>query len=311
MDYKKIYPMRRLVPIVLLLPLCVVLHAEHLFEAGLRAGMAGYSAQCSYVSPVPDLHAGMQFSYAYHSPYVVGFRIAAALDRSKAGFSKNGYTDSYSVVDVENEPVQVDYSIGSLREMYATWSVGIPLQLALSKNHFSLYVGPKFVFPFYSRWSETADNAALSVYFPLQDNRVYNSYPLAASPAFQELQEGTSQPLSPVQFWLAAELCYDIPVLKGRRTRSYISVGIYFDYSFSSIQDEASERISLLMLSDTRDGFPLYRILTPVVTAQRQGKRLVAERKPFDVGVKVSYRIAPYKPHQEVYKTCHCYGINY
>lgn len=311
MDRKKTYPMKHFELVILLSLLPLKISAEHLFEAGLRAGMADYYARCHYVSSVPGLHGGMQISYAYHSDYVVGLRVAVTMDCSRAGFSKIDYTDSYSVIDVENEPMEVDYSIGRLQEIHTTWSVGVPVQLALSGNNVSFYVGPKFVFPFYGRRSELAENAALSVYYPLQDNRVYNSFPLAASPLFQDYQEEAVRFLPKVQYAFAAELCYDIPVYTGRRSRSYLSVGIYFDYSFFAIQDEPSDRISLLMLSDTRDGFPLQRILTPVVTAQRQGKRLVAERKPFDVGIKVSYRIAPYKPHQEVYKTCHCYGINY
>jgi hypothetical protein len=311
MDGKKNDTMKHNRFILLFLSLSLVAHAEHLFEAGVRAGMAGYDARCNYVLSVTNLHAGGQFSYAYHSPYVIGFRAAATLDCSRAGFRREGYDDTYSVIDVENAPMQVDYSIGYLQEMYSTWSMGVPVQLAFSGNNVSFYIGPKIVFPFYVRRSELAENAALSVYYPLQDNRVYNSFPLAASPLFQEFQEGESSIFPKVQYGLAAELCYDVLVYTGRRSRSYLSVGVYFDYSFSSIQDEPSDRISLLMLSDTRDGFPLHHILTPVVAAQRQGKRLVAERKPFDVGIKVSYRIAPYKPHQEVYKTCHCYGIKY
>lgn len=286
-------------------------HAEHLFEAGLRAGMAGYKSQCHYVSPVQGLHGGIQLSYAYHSSRVAGLRVAVTMDLGQAGYRKTGYTDSYSVIDVENEPMQVDYSIDRLQEMYTTWSFGIPVQLALSKNNFSFYVGPKIVFPFYSRWSERAENAALSVYYPLQDNRVYQSFPLAASPSFQESQEGEVHVLAKVQYWLAAELCYDIPVHTGRRSKSFLSIGVYFDYSFSAIQDYPSDRISLLMLSDTRDGFPLHRILTPVVEAQRQGQRLVSSRKPFDAGIKISYRIAPYNPRQYSGYPCRCYGIWY
>lgn len=303
--------MKHLKLILVFLFTSLVAQAEHLFEAGIRAGMAHYDAQCHYVAPIPNWHVGGQLSYAYHSDYMVGFRVSATLDRCQAGFSQIDYMDTYSVIDVENAPMQVDYSIGRLHEKYTAWSVGVPIQLAISQKNFAFYIGPKFVFPFYGRWMEIAENAALSVYYPLQDNRVYNSFPLAASPFFQEYQEEAVRFLPKVQYAFAAELCYDIPVYTGRRSKSYLSVGVYFDYSFSAIQDEPSDRISLLMLSDTRDGFPLYRILTPVVRAQRRGKRLVAERKPFDVGIKVSYRIAPYKPHQEVYKTCHCYGINY
>ena len=287
----------------------LVAHAEHLFEVGLRAGMAGYNAQCHYVSSVPGIHGGLQLSYAFHSSYVVGCRIAATLDCGQAGYSKINYTDTYSVIDVENELMQVDYSIGRLQENYTTWSFGIPVQLALAKKNFYLYVGPKIVFPFLCRWSEKAENAALSVYYPLRDNRVYNSYPLAASPAFNESQKGTVDVLPKVQCWLAAEVGYDIRIHVGQHTKSYLSIGLYCDYSFSPISANRLERISLIMLSDTRDGFPLHRILTPVVAAQRQGIRLVSDRHPFDVGIKIAYRIAPYDSHNYSVYPCRCYGI--
>ena len=279
--------------------------AEHLFEVGLRAGAASYGGQYYYVSPVPNLHAGLQLSYAYHSSHVVGFRLAATIDRHRAGFRKENYTDTYSVIDVENDPMQVDYTIGLLNETYTTWGIGIPLQLALAKNHFALYLGPKIVFPLRSSWVEKADEAVLSVYYPTYDNRVYESYPLAASRSFQESQNGTAK-LPPVQYWIAAELSYDIPVYTGRRTKSYLSVGLYFDYFLSSVTADPSERISLLMLSDTRDGFPLQRIMTPVVSAFRQDRRLVTSRNPFDFGVKIAYRFAPYNPRRQAYKMCHC-----
>ena len=66
-----------------------------------------------------------------------------------------------------------------------------------------------------------------------------------------------------------------------------------------SVRDEtasASDRISLLMLSDMQEGLPLHRVLATVETANRQGERLVSARNIFDVGIKVSYRIAPYNP---------------
>lgn len=294
--------------LILLLAVSLAAHAEHLFEAGLRAGLAGYSRQCHYVSPVPGLHGGVQISYAYHSPYIVGFRIAATVERGQAGYCKLHYTDSYSVIDVEDEVMQVDYSIGHLHERYTSWSIGIPVQLALSRNQFYLYVGPKIVFPFLGQWSETAENAELSVYYPQQDNRVYESYPLAASRSFREAQGGSFQASPKVQFRLAAELGYDIRIHTGRRTISYLSVGVYADYSLSQISANALERISLIMLSDTREGFPLHRILTPVVAAQRQGTRLVSSRRPFDLGIKISYRIAPYKQRPQVGYPCRCYG---
>lgn len=297
--------MKHIVVCLLLSVLPLTVSAEHLFEVGLRTGLSGFDAQCRYVSPVPDLHAGLQLSYSYQSSHIIGFRVAATIDRNKAGFGKTGYADTYSVIDVENELMQVDYTIGRLREMHTTWSVGIPLQLALAKNRFAFFLGPKMVFPFQSTWTETAQNAALSVYYPKYNNRIYNSYPLAASPSFRETQRGT-QVLPKIQYWIAAELSYDFLVHTGRRTKSYLSLGVYFDYCASSVSADPSDRISLLMLSDTRDGFPLQRIMTPVVSAFRQGRRLVTSRNPFDAGIKISYRFAPYNPRRQAFKVCHC-----
>ena len=309
---KNIYPMKHIaMKMMLLLPFTFHFSpslAEHLFEVGLRTGLSSFDAQCRYVSPMPDLHAGLQLSYSYQSSHVIGFRVAATIDRHNAGFGKAGYADTYSVIDVEDELMQVDYSIGRLREMHTTWSVGVPLQLALSKNHVAFFLGPKIVLPFQSTWTETAQNAALSVYYPKYDNRIYNSYPLAASPSFLETQRGT-QALPKIQYWIAAELSYDISVYTGRRTKSYLSLGVYLDYCASSVSADPSDRISLLMLSDTRDGFPLQRLMTPVVSAFRQNLRLVTSYHPFDVGVKISYRLAPYNPHREAFRSCHCYGI--
>lgn len=315
MDRKKIYTMINTSPMKhtamkMMFLLSFIFHfhpssAEYLIEAGFRTGVASYEGQYHYVSPVPNLHAGLQLSFAYHSSRVVGFRFAATIDCHRAGFGKKDYTDTYSVIDVENEPMQVDYTIGYLSERHTVWSVGIPLQLALAKKNVSFYIGPKIVFPLQSRWTEKAEAAALSVYYPTYDNRVYESYPLAASRSFREERQGTVQ-LPPVQYWLAAELNYDIPVYTAQRVKSYLSVGVYFDYSLSSLTADPSDRISLLMLSDTRDGFPLQRIMTPVVSAFRQGRRLVTSRNPFDVGIKISYRFAPYNPHRAAFKVCHC-----
>ena len=298
--------MRKAQLVFLLLWMPLMAHAEHLFEAGLRAGMADYRAQCTYVSPVPSLHAGVQLSYSYHSSRVVGMRAGATIDRHQAGFGKNGYTDTYKTIDIENEPIQIDYTIGRLREMYTTWSIGIPLQLALTGKQVAFYIGPKVIFPLQCTWTENADNAALSVYFPKQDNRVYESFPLAASRSFKEVRNGTHN-VQKIQWWLAAELCYDIPVYTAQHSKSYLSVGIYADFSLSRETDPVADRSSLMMLSDTRDGFPLHRELTSVVTALRQEERLVSSRNLFDVGLKLSYRIAPYNPLKKNAKECKCY----
>ena len=297
--------MKRFIIFILTLFVWLGLYAEHLFEAGLRMGMADFIAQTTYVSPMPDLHAGLQFSYSYHSPYVIGARIGITADYHRAAFGKNNYTDTYTTIDVDGDPLQIDYTIGKLRETYTTWSVGVPVQLALSYKHVNFYVGPKIVFPFVCQWTETVRDAALSVYFPLQENRVYESFPLAASRAFDETQSGT-RPVDKVQWWLAAELSYDLTIHASDKFKSYLSVGVYADFALGRETAEPNEQLSLIMLSDTRDGFPLHRILSPVVGGNRLLRHLVTQLSPFNVGVKISYRFAPYNPYNRNAKNCNC-----
>lgn len=297
--------MSRYTHVILLIMCPLTVWAEHLFEAGARFGMAGYNAECEYVLPAPNLHAGALLSYSFRSPYIIGFRFGGTIDRHTAGLGKIDYTDSYKTIDVDNENIQVDYTIGRLIENYTLWSAGLMLQLGLSFEGVNLYVGPKLVFPFGGNWTERADKAELSVYFPKQDNRVYESFPLAATRSFSERQTGIVKKQEK-QWWVSAEVSYDIPIYIARRHRAYISVGVYADYSFASETDSQSDRISLLMLSDTRDGFPLHRIMTTVVSGNRQGQKLVEKRNLYDVGIKVAYRITPYNPLKRNMKDCRC-----
>ena len=297
--------MRRLIlSIVLFLPLLA--HAEHLFEMGVHGGIAGWSSQPVYVRSQVGFNGGAQIYYDYLSPYVVGFRTGVALDYHNAGFGLKNYEDHYSTIDVENQQMDIDYTIGNLSERYTTWSVGIPLQLAISKKNVLFLIGAKAVFPLANSWKQRVENAALSVYYPTYKNRVYESYPLAASRNFAMYNNGHLR-LPQVQWWLAAELSYMIPINTwSRKHRSYIVVGAYFDYCFTKYTPARSNAISMIMLTDTRDGLPLQRILTPVMEANRQGRKLVSDCALYDVGIKVSYAIAPYNSSRRRSYPCRC-----
>lgn len=295
---------RTILSIVFLLPLMA--HAEHLFEMGVHGGIAGLSSQPIYVDKRVGFNGGAQLYYNYLSPYVVGFRTGITLDIHNAGFGKTNYEDHYSTIDVENEQMDIDYTIGHLSERYTTWSVGVPLQLALSKKNILFLAGVKAVFPLSTTWKQKVENAALSVYFPAYNNRVEESYPLAASRDFTMFQNGKLN-LPKVQWWLAMELSYVLPLHTwSRNSHSYIIVGVYFDYCFTNYTPSQSPTESLIMLSDTRDGFPLQRILTPVMEANRKGRKLVTDGALFDVGIKISYAISPYNPHRRSSHSCNC-----
>ena len=301
--------MRRLiVSIVLIFPLLA--HAEHLFEVGVHGGVAGWASKPVYVQPQIGLNGGAHLYYNYLSNHVIGFRIGLTCDYHNAGLGKLNYEDHYSTIDVENEQMNVDYQIGKLSERYMIWSVGVPVQLAFSGKNVLFLAGIKAVFPVSNSWKQNAENAALSVYYPAYDNRVYESYPLAASQNFAMSNEGELE-LPSVQWWATAELGYKIPVNPTSVTHtSYIVVGVYCDYSLSSYTPVQSEALSMIMLTDTRDGFPLQRILTPVMEANRQGQKLVSRLAFFDVGIKISYAIAPYDASSRPKKApCNCLGV--
>lgn len=310
MDRKEIDSMRRLMlSIVLILPLMA--HAEHLFEIGVHGGVAGWSSQPVYVQSQLGVNGGAQLYYNYLSPYVIGFRIGLSCDYHQAGFRKINYEDHYSTVDVENQQMEVDYLIGNLSERYTTWSIGVPVQLAFSAKNVLFLAGIKAAFPLTNRWKQRAENAALSVFYPAYDNRVYEAYPLAASRNFAMYNEGRLA-LPKVLWWATAELSYKIPINKNSRAHnSYIMVGVYGDYCLSKYSPAQSDAISMIMLTDTRDGFPLQRILTPVIEANRQGEKLVNQMALFDVGIKISYALSPYDASVSHPKKtpCRCLGV--
>lgn len=293
--------------VIIALLLSAAIQAQHYMEVGLKAGLAGWSGHTNYVQPMPDLHAGLDIAYTYHSPQGLGYRIGLTLDRHQAAFGKNNYEDSYQTIDVDKQLMQIDYTIGRLKESYAIWSVGIPVQLSFTWERFSLYAGPKIVFPFSASWQEAASNAALSVYYPEYDNRIYDSYPLAASPDFTEQAEGKLS-MPKMQWWLSAELNYSIPLeIPSRRVYSFLTIGAYFDYSFSPWPFEKTDTRSLIMLTDTRDGFPLQRTLAPVMSSNRQQQALVDRAQLFDVGIRVAYAISPFQPLKRNVSNCHCW----
>lgn len=290
--------------ILLLLPL--TMQAKHLFEVGLHGGLAAWDAQTTYINSQLGYNAGAHMYYAYRSPYIIGLRTGLVLDHHNAGFGKTNYEDSYTTIDVENQPMQIDYTIGTLSERYHMWSVGIPLQLSLSRWGFTLLAGAKAVLPLTATWNQKAKNAALSVYYPDYDNRIYEAFPLAASRHFEMENDGNmKRPI--VQCWLTTELNYALQLhTNSKNHHSYLIVGAYFDYCLSKMPTTQSYAQSLIMLTDTRDGFPLSRILTSVMESNRQGAPLVSQCTLFDVGIKISYALSPYDTSPIRSRSCHC-----
>ncbi len=299
--------MKRLLIAILLFSSCV-LHARSYLDAGLRAGLSGLIYDCEYGGTSPGYHLAVDLGYLYKSPYWIAFRVGASIETASSSYRKTDYEDQYTTIDVDNEKMRVQYTIGMLRERHQTYSVSFPLQVGFNIQQFIFLIGPRFVLPLSGSWKETISDASLSVYFPKYDNLVEESYPLAASRNF-EMEASGKLTLQNWQCALAGELTYDI--LHGssyRRAESFLSVGVYFDVCLMPTTTcPVEERYGILHLTDMKDGLPLSRISTPVLQAWHSERPLVAKFNSFDVGIKVAYRLTSAPRMQKRRHGCNCY----
>ena len=300
--------LRKMLIGLVLLP--VSLHAESMFEVGLRGGLAGWRASTNYVEMQPFVHGGLELAYRYHSPYYFSLRVGVTVDEHMCGFGKRNYEDSYEVTDIERQTMQVDYKIGRLRERYATLSVGVPVQIGATFKEWSFFAGPKVVLPLMGSWKETLNDAELSVYYPDYDNRVYESYPLGATRYFTMSNEGkiTMDELPKPEWWVAAEVNYTLYLKSARNAHSFIVFGLYADVSLTDRPIDRSTAASLVMLTAMQDPFvPLERELkSTVLGGNRQGEALVNRCSLFDVGIKIAYAISPHDSHKANPHKCNC-----
>ena len=286
--------------------------SEHRIDMGLRGGLAGWDANLNYINSKPNVHGGVELAYTYFSPYYVSARIGATADIHRAGLGKNNYVDGYPE---PNQRMNIDYRIGSLRETFTTYSVGIPLQIGARWKQLSFFIGPKIVVPLFDSvaYKTSVKKAALSVYYPDQDNRVYESYPLAATRHFEMSEKGQCALVEPykIEWWLAMELNYTYYLKTTRHHHSFLVFGLYADYSFTNraLKPVRTNEQSLITLTRIKTPFvPLQREYNTILGSVRQDSPLVNQDKfrLFDVGIKIAYAIAPFDPHKANPYKCNC-----
>jgi len=294
--------------ICLLLLVGTMLQARSYLDVGARIGLGGLAYDCSYGGTMPGYHAAFDIGYLYKSPYWIAFRFGATIEAASSSYRKSHYEDNYTVTDVENEEMNVRYNIGVLRERHSWYDVSFPVQVGFHIDHFTFLVGPRFTLPLNGSWKETATDAALAVYYPKYNNLVEESYPLAASKSFAMEQAGDLV----LRSWdcsLSGELTYDFLIhSQYGKAESFISVGVYFDAGLMTTDHRptTNEHYGILHLTDTRDGFPLTRIMTPVLSAWREEAPLVAKYSTFSVGFKVAYHLTSAPRQRRVHKGCNC-----
>lgn len=286
---------------------CSLLHARSYLELGARVGLAGLTYDSDYGGTSPGYNAALDLGYLYKSPYWIAFRVGASIEAASSSYRKTDYEDQYTTTDVEDQTMQVRYTIGTLRERHSHYTASFPIQVGFHIDKFTFLVGPRFTLPFGGTWKQTASDAALAVYYPSYNNLVEDSYPLAASPSF-EMEQSGKLVLPDWQCSLSGELTYDF-LISSRygKTESFVSVGVYFDAGLMTAPTYPdNDRWGILHLTDTRDGFPLSRIMTPVLQAWREEHPLVAKFRTFDVGFKVAYRLTSAPRQRQTHHGCNC-----
>ena len=276
-------------------------------DIGARIGLGGLAYDCNYGSTSPGYHAAFDLGYLYKSPYWIAFRVGATIEAASSSYRKVGYEDQYTVTDVENEQMNIRYTIGVLRERHSWYDVSFPVQVGFHIDRFTFLVGPRFTLPLGGSWKETINDAALAVYYPKYDNIIEESVPLAASKSFNMEQSG-DMVLNKWDCSLSGELTCDLLIhSQYGKAESYLSVGVYFDAGLTTtptFPDQA--KYGILHLTDTRDGFPLTRIATPVLSAWREETPLVNKFRTFAVGFKVAYRLTTAPRARKTHKGCNC-----
>ena len=132
--------MKRLLLAILLISPCV-LDARSYFDAGLRAGLNGLIYDCEYGGTSPGYHVAADIGYLYKSPYWVAFRVGASIEAASSSYRKTDYEDQYTTIDIDNEKMRVQYTIGTLRERHQTYSVSFPLQVGFNIQQFTFLIG--------------------------------------------------------------------------------------------------------------------------------------------------------------------------
>lgn len=261
----------------------------HQMELSLCGGVSGLTYKSDFGGLEPGGNTGFDMAYILMGKYV-GFRVGAALDYSVSKFVKSGYTDGYSAINVQGSPIDVSYNL-YLSESHRQTYVSVPLQLGIGVGDWRLFIGPKVMYNLSARYKESLDYAEVDVYYPEYDVTIYDA--LAYSTLSQQhVARGKMNDFRKLWYGLAAETDYQFEL---GRSGKYLGVGVYLDYGFNAFNVSPSDNMTLLWLTDTRDGVPVSREFSAALEAnhhQSGGQQLIRSFRYFDCGVKVSFLLS-------------------
>ena len=240
-------------------------NAQHAFEGSARLGASalpnGFSFLGDYMNALPGYNIGLDFSYKYRSPYIIGARVGLGMDISASTFTKNNFGDSYvnpRNLDPSNMLTDVHYNLGQFTEMQQQIIATVPAQLGLFFGDFSLFIGVRAGLPIMGHyWQNIRDaNMWLRYYDTGVEVGQNNAYDVNGNPIpLDDVTKAgnilrTSNRLSPLSkgalpsyyLWLALDLNYAFKI--GENTD--FSVGLYAYYDPIGYKPAVTSNTSLM-----------------------------------------------------------------
>lgn len=252
---------------------------------GARIGTAGLTYQSDFGTFRPDIHTGLEMSYALLWRGV-GIRLGLDITYAASDYVSTNYTDTYSTIDVERDAMDVYYTIGQLHERHNQWYLGIPLQLTLDFKHVTLNIGPKAIIALSTTYRQTLQQADLRCYYPLYDVEIDNALALATG---SNTMTSTGKLISFPYAWIAITVdgTYNFKLKNGDK----IGLGLYADVAVNNYKLLKTSNLSLLSISDTKFSIPVERLTESALYSNHAATQSQVVRKfgYFDTGFKLVY----------------------
>lgn len=255
-------------------------------EIGLREGLSGLTYKSDYGKLTPGNNTGLDIAYRYESSNVVGLRLGVSFDFSCSYLRNKNYADGYSTTNVQNSPIDVNYTT-DFKEAHLQTLLSAPVQIGIFLGDFSIFVGPKVWMNLSADYKQTLNMAKLSVYYPEYDVTIHEGKVYDAG---MQTNIAHGKIRDPQKWWagVSAEFNY----LFRSPYRNYgIAVGAYMDFACNTHKVTATDALSMLSITDTRNGVPATRVQESALSTNNHhdGRQMVDRYGYFNCGVKVSF----------------------
>lgn len=257
------------------------------FSIGLRGGVS----QMMFTTTIPTTNtlgyeALLDLQYAHYwrkqdRPIDLGIVVGLSFGWCAAGVETKNYSDAFTVSTSEGN---VPYTITAdrIKEKDGQLQVEIPVYFSLL-HHNGLFfnVGPKFILPCWTPFTQTIQNGHVDAYLSDIDVHVIDDDLMGKITTGQSTIKGTNTNQFKPQVGLAAEIGYEWKFENGHA----LGLGAYGGYNFFSLYNNTGSLTRLIEITGATA--TSNAILTPHEITNTYATRLTG----WSAGVKLAYHI--------------------